>query len=386
MSDLEIIADANNLYEAFNKAKSGSIYKDSVKRYRLNILKEINKSRKKILSGQYVLDKTNNFKISERGKTRYIKSNTVSDRVVLRSICDNFLIPKLTPYLIYDNGASLEGRGESHTRKRLETHLHRYYRKHGRDGYILLIDFSKFFDNIRHDIIIKMLQDKIGDSDALNIVIDIIRSFKIDVSYMNNDEYSNCMNVLFNSLEYAEIDESLLTGTKWMGKSLGIGNQVSQILGVFYTYPIDNYCKIVCGIKEYAKYMDDIYIIHHDKKFLQDLLIMIEKIAYEELGLFINKKKSHIVKLTHQFTFMNRQYLLTESGKVVTNLTRKTVTRERRRLKKYENLLNNNKIEYDKIEEIYKSRRGSLKTVKYSKRSVNTLDTIYNKKFIENWY
>lgn len=26
MSDLEIIADANNLYEAFNKAKSGSIY------------------------------------------------------------------------------------------------------------------------------------------------------------------------------------------------------------------------------------------------------------------------------------------------------------------------------------------------------------------------
>lgn len=96
-----------------------------------------------------------------------------------------------------------------------------------------MIDFSKFFDNIRHDIIIKILQDKIGDSDALNIVIDIIQLFKIDVSYMN---------VLFNSLEY------------------------------------------------------------------------------------------------------------------------------------------------DKIEEIYKSRRDSLKTVKYSKRSVNILDTIYNKKFIENWY
>ena len=52
-------------------------------------------------------------------------------------------------------------------------------------------------------------------------------------------------------------------------RGLGIGSQVSQICGLFYPSRIDNYCKIVKSLKYYGRYMDDIYIIHPDKKYLQ---------------------------------------------------------------------------------------------------------------------
>lgn len=51
----------------------------------------------------------------------------------------------------------------SFTRKRFEQHLHEYYRKYGtNNGYILLIDFSKYYDNIRH------LLDR-GDLEAIDV-------------------------------------------------------------------------------------------------------------------------------------------------------------------------------------------------------------------------
>lgn len=45
---------------------------------------------------------------------------------------------------IYDNCASIKGRGISQQRKRFEIHLHKYYQLYGNDGYILFGDFSKF--------------------------------------------------------------------------------------------------------------------------------------------------------------------------------------------------------------------------------------------------
>ena len=48
--------------------------------------------------------------------------------------------------------------------------------------------------------------------------------------------------------------------------------------------------------------MDDIYIIHEDKKYLKQLLKEIEQIC-DELGLFINAKKTQIIKLPKGFTY-----------------------------------------------------------------------------------
>ena len=56
------------------------------------------------------------------------------------------------------------------------------------------------------------------------------------------------MDDLFNKLEYRDIPKELLTGEKWMKKSVNIGDQLSQIIGIYYPYRIDNYVKYVRSV------------------------------------------------------------------------------------------------------------------------------------------
>ncbi len=378
--DMEILSDANSLIKAFNLAKKGSIWKESVQKYEMNLLRNTYNLQTMLRNGEYKQKEFYEFVLQERGKIRFIKSMHISDRVVQRSLCDNILLPKLKQYLIYDNGASLKNKGIDFSRKRLECHLHKFYRKYGsNEGYILLIDYSKFFDNIRHDKLFTTLSKRL-DKEFMPFIEQLVSSFAIDVSYLNDKDYANCLNVLYNSLEHSLIDKKNLTGEKMMAKSIGIGSQISQICGVYYPTRIDNYCKIVKQLKYYGRYMDDVYIIHQDKEYLKKLLEEIDEIS-KDLGLFINRKKTHIVKLSHEFTFLKIKYNLTSSGKVIKRLAPSTITRERRKLKKYRKLLDEGKMQYKDIEMAYHSWRGNA--IKYrSYNSVKRLDELYDNLFI----
>ena len=382
MKDMESVYDANALLDAFRQAKKGTAWKESVQRYEMNLLRNINHIQKELANGTYEQKDFYEFSLSERGKTRHIKSMHISDRVVQRSVCDNVLIPELQRYLIYDNGASMEGKGIHFARKRLSTHLHRYYRKHkSNEGYILLIDFSKFFDNINHEPLIEAMRNKIGDTEIMSFVEKLIDTFKIDVSYMTDEEYKESLNTLYNALEYAKIDEEELTGQKFMKKSVGIGSQISQISGVFYPTRIDNYCKIVKGMKYYGRYMDDIYIIHEDKEYLKQLLKEIEQIC-DELGLFINAKKTQIIKLSKGFTFLKIKYSLTDTGKVVQRVSRDSVTRMRRKLKKLRIKLDQGEIGFEDVRCAYNSWRGSVAHYD-SYTTLKNMDKLFDELFIE---
>lgn len=382
MKDMESVYDANALLDAFRQAKKGTAWKESVQRYEMNLLRNINHTQKELANGTYEQKDFYEFSLSERGKTRHIKSMHISDRVVQRSVCDNVLIPELQRYLIYDNGASMEGKGIHFARKRLSTHLHRYYRKHkSNEGYILLIDFSKFFDNINHEPLIEAMRNKIGDTETMSFVEKLIDTFKIDVSYMTDEEYKESLNTLYNALEYAKIDEEELTGQKFMKKSVGIGSQISQISGVFYPTRIDNYCKIVKGMKYYGRYMDDIYIIHEDKEYLKQLLKEIEQIC-DELELFINAKKTQIIKLSKGFTFLKIKYSLTDTGKVVQRVSRDSVTRMRRKLKKLRIKLDQGEIGFEDVRCAYNSWRGSVAHYD-SYTTLKNMDKLFDELFIE---
>lgn len=382
MKDMESIYDANALLNAFRESKKGTSWKESVQRYEMNLLRNINQTQKEIVNGTYEQKDFYEFPLNERGKTRHIKSMHISDRVVQRSVCDNLLIPELERYLIYDNGASMKGRGIHFARKRLTTHLHKYFRKNGsNEGYILLIDFTKFFDNICHEPLVKEMRAKLGDGEAMKFVEKLIDTFKIDVSYMTDEEYAECLNTIYNALEYAEIDKAKLTGEKYMKKSVGIGSQISQISGVFYPTRIDTYCKVVKSLKYYGRYMDDIYIIHKDKEYLKELLTQIQGMC-DELGLFINPKKTQIIKLSKGFTFLKIKYILTDTGKVVERISRDGITRMRRKLKKLRKKLDAGEVTFEDVRCAYASWRGDKKHYD-SYTTLKNMDKLFNELFIE---
>lgn len=328
------IFDGNVLYESFIRAKQGSDWKPQVQKFEMNYLFELADLQTELVSGDYTFLPNTEFTIHERGKVRRITGEQIRDRVSKHALCDEILTPAVQKYLIYDNSASQVGKGIDFARKRLLTHLRKYYSQHkSNDGYILLIDFSKYYDNIRHDRLMEQFEKYIHDPNALNFLRKVVDRSKVDVSYMTDEEYAGCMDNLFNSLEYEKVDRALRTGERYMCKHLNIGDQVAQVAGIIYPIPIDNYVKIVRGVKFYGRYMDDSYAIHESKEFLEDLLQGIIAIA-NELGITVNTRKTRICKLSSMWRFLQVQYSLTDTGRVIQKINPKRLTAMRRKMKK----------------------------------------------------
>lgn len=328
------IFDGNALFEAYKRAKKGSDWKPQVQRFEMTYLLELSRIQRELKEMTYEFLPSTQFVLNERGKTRVIRGEQIQDRIVKHTLCDEVLNPAVKNFLIYDNGASLVGKGIAFTRKRLLTHLRRYYAQHhSNDGYILLIDFSKYYDNIRHDILMELIKKYVTDEHSLWLLQKTVDRSKVDVSYMSDEEYENCLDILFNSLLYQEIDQRLLTGEKFMGKHLNIGDQVAQTAGIAYPIPIDNFVKIVKGVKFYGRYMDDSYAIHESKEFLEELLKGIVEIA-GNLGITVNLKKTRICKLSDHWRFLQIQYSLTDTGRVIQKINPKRLTAMRRKMKK----------------------------------------------------
>lgn len=347
----EILTDANRLYEGFRRAASGSDWKSQVQQFEINYLSEIHKIQDQLYAMIYRLSPTTDFILRERGKIRYVSGEHIRDRVVKHVLCDELLSPEIRPYLIYDNGASLTGKGMTFTRNRLLTHLHRYYmHEETNEGWVLLLDFTKYYDNIRHDELRKLFAKYTDLNDVSKFVLNtIIDGARIDVSYMDDETYRDCIKSVFNSLEYQAIPRSLKTGEKFMDKHMNIGDQLAQIAGIMYPTKLDNFIKIRCGMKYYGRYMDDSYIIHRDKKTLKLLLEQIREIA-STLGIFISEKKTQIVPLSSGWKFLQMTYSLTETGRVIIKINKKRLTAMRRKLKKLAPILSP-----DEFEQLYKS-------------------------------
>lgn len=252
------------------------------------------------------------------------------------------LIPTIRKYLIYDNGASLEGKGITFTRSRVESHLRKFYTKTGsNEGWILLGDYSKFFDNIQHQRLMDMFKSIINDETSLWLLEKVFEQASVDVSYMSDATFADRMNAVFNSLDYYNADKTLLTGEKFLDKRMNIGDQVAQVAGIFYPHRLDDYVKIVEGVKFYGRYMDDYYVIHKDMDYLVGLQARVKEKALEN-GLFINEKKIRICKVSDYWRFLKIQYSLTDTGRIIKKINPENITRMRRKLKKLVNILSKN--------------------------------------------
>lgn len=113
----------------------------------------------------------------ERGHPRHIRSVTVRERGVQRCLCDYALVPAISRTFIYDNSASLKGKGYHHAMKRLAAHMEKYYRQYGNEGYALLFDFSKFFDNVSHEVVKEIIGRAISDGEIKAVANEFIDAF-----------------------------------------------------------------------------------------------------------------------------------------------------------------------------------------------------------------
>ncbi len=383
-----IFIDANVIYDAGTKAMKGSKFKYSTQLFEMNHLLYTAMLQKSLQEGTYTPAQGTKFLINERGKARYITSNTMADKTINHVISDEVLMPTLRKYLIYDNGASQKGKGVSFHRKRFEAHLHQYFMKHGtNDGYILLGDFSGYYANILHGKCLQVLEQfltrSVDNTEELRYTLRLLaenfKTFRVDVSRFTDEEIQAMREGKVDPMLNLNAEPETLTGQKFLDKGVDIGNQASQVIGLIYPYKFDNYAKIVAGIKGYGRYTDDFYAISESREELLRLLDGLRVIA-REFGLIINERKTRIVKLCDFYRHLQNGYSLTETGRLICKINPKSITRERRKLKAYKRLLDVKKITYEEIENIFKSWLGG-NYKRMSHRQIYNMTDLYIRLF-----
>lgn len=331
-----------NLYRSYRYCRKGVAWKASVQKFIITAPLGVYDIYDKLRRGTYKSPGFFEFDLFERGKARHIRSTTIGERVVQRTLCDQALNPILCRTFIHDNGASLPKKGYDFAVNRLTQHLRRHIREHGREGYILLFDFKRFFDNVDHGLIKAELRRQFSDSRIVKITSHFV------------DMFGN--------------------------RGLGLGSQISQVLALVSGNRLDHYIKEVLGIKGYARYMDDGYLIHHSKAYLQECLVKIRALC-NKLGIVLSEKKTQIVKLSHGFPWLKMRVFVTPSGKIVKKIYKRSVTRERRKLKKLRQMLDRGKVTREDIYNAWQSWKS------YALRfnawhTVQNMGKLYDKLFV----
>lgn len=309
-----------NFVRSARKCRKGVSWKASVQNYQLTALSKTYNDFKTIRAGRIPKCSTGReITITERGKARIITPIHIKDRMLQKVLCDNALVPVLTKKLIYDNGASLEGKGVGFSRRRMEKHLRKALRIYGPDFYILTFDIKNFFGSIPHSECRKTLE-RYFDKDLAWIAMGIIKNpIRVKLKKLSDGAEKD--------IRFRELNEDRARG-------ICLGSQESQIMALAVPNSLDHFIKDKAGMKFYVRYMDDGVIIGKDKEELKSLLEGMKRVM-EGLGLSFNEKKTHITKSSKGFTFLKVKYRVSKDGKIVRRLTSKGVTRMRRKLKKF---------------------------------------------------
>lgn len=301
-ADPNKVFKTSSIVKGFKKTSRNSKWKASTQRYGHRLFINARKESRELLNGTWRTKGFYEFDIVERGKPRHIQSVKISEKSVQAAFSNECLVPILSRSLIYDNGASLPGKGPDFTISRFIEHLKWHIDRFGLTGGIYFYDFSSYFDSIPHapltDVVYhKVLNDRIMQ--VYRLFLDAVRK---------PDEI------------FAE------------ARGLGLGSQVFQISAVFYPNEIDHYVKDTLGIHGYARYMDDGYIISESIDRLKQIKEKFEALCISH-GLKLNKSKCRIIKFHKPFIFLKNRFKIISTGKIVIRIDRKKITKEHKKLK-----------------------------------------------------
>ncbi len=314
-------ARLDNIHEAARDAAKGVRWKASVQRYMVHSLRNSLYARLDLLSGNDIRKGFVRFHVIERGKDRAIAAPRFSERVIQKAVTRAVVAPAVWPTLTPGCAANMRGRGTDYALMRLKGQLAEHYRRHGAEGYVLLMDFSDYFGTIDH-----------------GTALDLVRRTLVDPA----------------AIEFMRLQ---IEANGRIG--LGLGSEPNQALAVAIPSPLDHLGERWRGIEASGRYMDDSYFIALDKDTLWRFLDAARSLC-ASLGITINERKTKVVKLTRGFTFLKKRFRFTESGRIVVTPIPKSLARERRKLRVHSRMVAEGSMTLEQAYVSYMSFRGSL--------------------------
>lgn len=300
------------LYRAHMRGRLSKRDKTPVVRFEMNMLGNVYTLYRRLNSGKFKFGRYHSFTVGEPQK-REIQTMYYSDRVVQHVLCDDVLMPYFTRRSIIDNCVGQKGKGTRFALERFETKLRKHIAKHGPNGYFLKCDILKYFPSIPHERLKSMICPHVRDEQIKQMIVDIIDGFHTRPEFL--EKYG------ITSLGEGDKTE----------RGIPVGNQTSQVFGMFYLDKLDRFIKEKLRVKIYSRYMDDFIMVHEDKAELQKILKEIRNFC-GELGLALNSK-TQIFPLKNGVTYLGFRYFVTAEGKLVKNVKKATKRRLRSRAK-----------------------------------------------------
>ena len=220
---IEQIADWDNLLLAYEKTRAGKRARVEVKQFHSNLWLHLGTIQNAMLSGTYKMGDYRRF-VTFDPKRREILAAPFGDRVAQHAIM-NIVEPIWDKCLIDDTFACRKDSGTHSGADRVQ----RWVRDMAKNQpietiWIVKTDYSKYFQNIRHDDLKRIIRRKITCARTLLLLDEIIDSTSGDVG-------------------------------------IPVGNLTSQWLANLLGGEIDQWVKREYKVKRYIRYMDDIVAI-----------------------------------------------------------------------------------------------------------------------------
>ena len=135
---------------------------------------------------------------------------------------------------------------------------------------------KRFFDSVNQEILLKILSFRIKDSTTLNLLKEIIYSFKTPPHISN--------------------------------VGMPIGNLTSQIFANIYLNELDRFVKHKLGAKAYLRYGDDFIIVENDLEKLKLFRTQTIDFLNNKLKLVVNPKSDKILKPSQGLHFLGIKF------------------------------------------------------------------------------
>ena len=244
----EKIYAVDNLVLADAKARKGKLKSYGVIKHDLNREQHISELHESLKNKAFNTSRYHVFKITDPKEREIYQLPYYPDRIVHHAVM-NILEPIWVSIFTRDTYSCIKGRGIHGVVRKLKVDLLDYEKT----TYCLKLDIRKYYPSIDHDILKRILRQKIKDKSLLWLLDGIIDS----------------------------------------APGVPIGNYLSQFFANLYLAYFDHWIKEEKKIKYYYRYADDIVILSDSKEFLHGLFV--EMKTYLSMVLKLEVKKNYQV-------------------------------------------------------------------------------------------
>lgn len=276
------IISLENLLLAWKNFRKGKQQKKDVQEFELHLMDHLIDLHESLKTKTYTHGPYQAFKINDP-KPRDIHKASVRDRV-LHHLLYRALSPSFFRRFIQDSYSCQDGKGVHKSLLRFETFSRKISKNYTKQCFVLKCDIRKFFASIDQEILLRMLEEWIEDSDILWLLGQVVYSFQSG-SLPARPAGGDC----------ARDDK---------GKGLPLGNLTSQLLMNIYLNEFDQFVKHVLRVKYYIRYADDFVVLSQSKQELETLLTKIQAFLKLRLSLDLHPNKVSIETLGSGVDFL----------------------------------------------------------------------------------